>query len=66
MQTLMNKNYEIHYTTKTTIQKLTEYFNDMGVILLYICDKRTGNKIGISYLKIRKYIINGLISKINE
>lgn len=35
----------------------------MGVIVVHIVDRRVNKKVGVGYFKIRKYIINGLVSE---
>jgi hypothetical protein len=46
----------------TSLGKLTGYFVDMGVIIIEALDARLNIPIGYAYLKIKRYIINGLLS----
>lgn len=46
--------------------KLTEYFVDMGVLLVEVRDGRTGRNAGLGYVKVKRYIVNGLLSEFEE
>lgn len=38
----------------------------MGVIVVHVVDKRVNKRMGVGYFKIRKYIINGLVSEFTD
>lgn len=50
----------------TNLAKLTEYFKDMAILMIVLADARSNKQVGIAYVKMKTYIVNNLLSELEE
>ena len=43
--------------------KLTNYLIDMNVIVIVLRDVRSNREVGVGYVRVKRYVVNGVISE---